>query len=266
MTTHLGLHTHWIDTWEEGRFRLDRVSRSPEVILDRMKEIGLTGIALTDFTDKRFWKFEDACPAEGGKVGKYSVVKKLENAIIFSDDSSELQVYRGYEVEAKEGHIFCFGLNRDVVLPYGLPLVELLKKGKALNAVMWPDHPFGAFGIGKQRIIDNAKYFSAFEGENCNYSTKWSDIIEVKVNTELPSLAVDDAHNPRDMGNGYIMAKSRLYIKNEEDVRELMRDTLKQHFVPVTIKKNSLFSKLRHVATVQYDCRIRRPLGFLPQP
>jgi hypothetical protein len=261
------LHAHLFTIWERGMLSFERASREPEVILDAIQTAGLDGIGLADFQDHRFAKLASYV-REGqklGRDGRYKVVKKLRNSLVFATGTGLINIIRVQEVRTQEGDVSFIGLDDNINLPYRHRLEATLDLGRGFGAPIVANHPFGMFGIGRCNLMVYANYLTAFEKGNCNYrNLKPEEILGIEEQTGLNGIDVSDSHNLGDLGNGYIIIRGAVDTRSEDAVIESIRHHLTTGgFKPYTRRKNPVASRLGHLALAFYDCKIRRPLRLI---
>ena len=280
MSEKYDLHTHLYTNWRKGKFSLEQRQRTIQHILDTIRKAKLNGIVLTNFGDSGDWVYAYEELTESAKdktkLGKYSLVKELKNALIFEDEKGLLSIIKGQEIPTSEGaHIMAIGLNYRETVPSRLNLKSGLEKIKDFGAIVNADHYNGFLGIGKENLKKYKNLIDVFEGKNQNYEQSLlkfklglnPSIIEADKLTEqlgINWIAVSDCHNSKDLGNGHIEINGTLDFSSEDNLRESLRDKLrKKEFKPIIRKKNPLTSVAGHIIICLYDIHIRNKLGLI---
>jgi len=263
------LHTHLFTTWEQGRLSLERASRDPDYVLDAVRNAGLDGIVLANFGDYRYEQFVDSLKERKG--GKYRISKELSNALVFESDDVAVKIIKGQEVPTKHGHLLVLAQDYGTRILTDQTLlkdkeIELAARGaNASGSVVVPCHWWGFGGIGKNRLLENAENFHAFEEFNGNYSPPSpEDIEEIRTQTSLFGIATSDSHNRKDLGNGYIEIFEDLDFSSADNLKESLKNTLLSgEFKFEVRKRNPLASRFGHAAIIGYDVFIRRKFKLL---
>jgi len=265
------LHTHLFHTWEKGKFSLERAPRNVDYIISAINNAGLDGIVLANSHDARYEKFAWLSREHDGE---YRMVRELENALVFVDkkETKEIKIIKGDEVETKEGHVLVIGAKYFQNM-WGESLERTLKIAEKHGAVKIATHVFGCYGIGKENLLKYVDEFHAFEGFNGNYSNFFfkgnlnqKEIERLEKELGIPGISVSDSHNKKDIGNGHIEILEDLEFTNSDNLKDSLKDVLKNKRFKLVIRKlNSLSSVVGHVAVCLYDCKIRRPLGLIKQ-
>ncbi len=272
------LHTHFFTNWEKGKFSLERRERTPKYVLNGMMKKELDGIVFCNVGNRGVWRyaFEQLREAlkDREKLGKYSLVRKLDNALEFSDNERLYKIIRGHEIPTKEGHIVVIGLNAGEMIPSGLRLETVLKEIEKLGGISNACHVFGLFGIGKENLEKYKEEFDIFEGKNMNYENRLlksrlglnpseEELNEIAKHLKINWIAVSDCHRARDVGNAYIEIEELLDFSNEDNLLDSLKDLLvKKKFENAVRKANPLLSIARHIIINKYDCGIRTKYGW----
>jgi len=267
------LHTHLFHTWETGKGSLEFGSRSPDSVFSAIAGKALNGIGLANYSDWRYEKFANSVAAS---EGEYKLVKDIGNAIQVESGSGLLSIIKAQEIpmqikvsgRKRQAHMLALGLPNGINIDDGKDLVETCRQIHNLGALAVPAHWWSHYGLGKQLVLDNAGLLDAIEVFNANCKRlKPEEIGEVRAQTGLAGLYVSDSHNRKDLGNGYVLCQD-FDFSSRDNLIGSMKERFKFAVHPAygTTKRNPLTSLLEHLFFVNYDCRVRRPLGWLEQP
>jgi predicted metal-dependent phosphoesterase TrpH len=259
------LHVHLFTAWNKGRFSLEKDSRDIDNILGSIESSEINGISLVNFNDRRYEGFTDS--ARNRKTGKYTFKNEISNAIIFEnqDNGKLLKIIKGQEVNTDKGHVLFLGQDYGVNIYPKIKLENSLEQGKQNNLVIIADHWWSNNGISKNNLIKYQNYFHGFEEFNGNYEKlKTKRIQGIKQKTGLNSIVSSDSHMLEDIGNAYIEFYEDIDFSSSEDLKNSLKERIKSGKFENHIKKrNPISSKVKHIALVLYDGKIRRRLGWL---
>ena len=163
---------------------------SPKEILERCREIGLDGCAITDHN---------------------SIDGSLEACRIASEVG--LIAVRGVEISSSEGHVLAYGISS--LVPRGLPLEETIRRVHDLDGIAVAAHPtrFGS-GIGIDRVANMG--FDAVEVLNGGSSRRGNRIASgLAGNHRLPVTGGSDAHKSVEIGRAVTVVDD---VSCEKDV------------------------------------------------
>ncbi len=153
---------------------------SPEALVKRAQEVGLTLIAVTDHNSVR-----------GGIAAK---------------DTASIRVIVGEEAKSTEGEITGLFLEEEV--PAGLTPLETVKRIKEQNALVSIPHPFAGLGrssMSRSAIEDVLPYVDIVEAFNARTHARLINAEARAFATEhgIVMTAVSDAHTLGELGRAY---------------------------------------------------------------
>lgn len=272
------LHAHLFSNWKKGKYSLEKAPRTPEYILDTINKKGLDGMVLTNFGDadglKTAYEELAASSYDGESLGKYKLVRELDNALVFENGEREFKIIKGHEISTLAGHVVAIGLKKGFFVEERRNLDSTLKKVRANRGISNADHYSGFMGIGIDKLMQYSKLLDCFEGINQNYvheilkfklglNPSLDELNQIKSLTGLNWIAVSDCHNRKDLGNGHIEINENLDFSSGDNLTEHLKDVLKQgRFRPINGQPNSLRSVLGHAFITTYDGKIRTRMGW----
>jgi len=147
---------------------------TPKEIVERCKEIGLDGVAITDHD----------C-IEGS-------LEALEYA------GNDFLVITGMEVSSQEGHILALGIKKPV--DKGLSAAETIERIHKLGGIAIAAHPYDRYRRGVGDLILKLP-FDAVEVVNGHTFTNWRNPEGIAMKAKLPMVGGTDAHSLGEIGN-----------------------------------------------------------------
>lgn len=272
------LHTHFFTNWDKGKYSLERHERSLKYILNAMKKEGLDGIVLANGGSEGGWKdaYEQLTLQikDKERLGEYTLVKKIDNALEFADDKKLYKIIKGQEVLTKQGHIIAIGLNYGKIIPSRLELETALKEIKSLGGVSDAAHAPVFLGIGIKNLKKYKELIDVWEAKNMNYENSLlrfklgvnpsiEEADEIAKQLEINWIAVSDCHNKKDLGNGQIEIEN-LDFSSANNLRASLRYFLVSgKFTSIIKRANSLTSVLGHMIIYSYDIHIRNKVRLV---
>ncbi len=173
----LDLHIH-------SAFSRDGIA-SPMEIVNRCKELGLDGFAITDHN------------------GIQGSLESIEHA-----REAGLIAVRGIEVSTVDGHVLAYGVSE--VIPKGLSVQETIDRIHAIGGIAVAAHPVRfPSGIGLEAAENNS--FDAIEilnGGNSRSSNRKA--LKLAERLGKPRTAGSDAHKIEEIGKSYVTIESAL--------------------------------------------------------
>lgn len=271
------LHAHGFTTWKKGL--LERKPREPWCFLDGIKKAGLDGIVLTNFAggswETAYEEFSDMSN-DREKLKEYRLVKKLKNALVFTDKKEEklIKVIKGQEfstvsgpeISAGRNHMMAIALDYGTVIPNEIGLETSLKRVGDVGAIANADHCLTYLGIGRENLEKYAGkgLIDVWEAKNMNYE---HEVLKFKIGKNLSIqeadklakqlginwIAVSDCHNFKDIGNGHVEVEAGFDFSSKDNLKDSMRETLrKRNFIPVVREPNSLASVIAHATVLSF--------------
>lgn len=132
----------------------------------------------------------------------YSYVASELVESLKSKYSKWIQIFRGVEISAAEGHCLVFGANTDVLDIKRAPISDVLRIVNESGGVVIPSHPYRGGESSLGDMVLTSKGFCALEGYNgCNLHAFNAKAIHQAGKLNLPFTGGSDAHAINEIGS-----------------------------------------------------------------
>ncbi len=171
----------------------------PEEVIERALEVGIDGIA---FTEHYY----------------YGASEEVE--LLRDKYRGRIQILRGVEFSAREGHCLVFGVNTDSIVEKHAPIERLIEIVNNRGGIVVPSHPFRGINSIGDRLF-GLKGLKALEGFNgCNMQLYNNKALEVAKLMGLAFTGGSDAHRPSDTGSCYTLFRE---LVDEDNLVRLLK-------------------------------------------